>query len=168
MTIVAKKWAFIREYFKDFKPIDAAVRAGYSQTYASNNASRILKEPEIAAVVQEELDRLAARMSISTERTLEEYARMAYVDPRKFYDADGNLKSIADLDEATAAALCGFDVNEKVLGDGIVTRTKKIKLEKIKALDSISKYLGIFEKHNRQLAINIHPPSIDKPPDSGQ
>ena len=45
------------------------------------------------------------RAGITKQRVLEEYRRIAFLDPRGFWNADGSLKAITALDAEHAAAL---------------------------------------------------------------
>ncbi len=43
---------------------------------------------------------------------LQELARLAFLDPRKFYNENGGLKHVTELDDDTAACLAGMEVRE--------------------------------------------------------
>ena len=43
--------------------------------------------------------------SAEVDRVLTEYAKLAFLDIRKAFDEDGNLKPIHELDDDTAAAI---------------------------------------------------------------
>ncbi len=74
---------------------------------------------------------------------------MAFLDIRKAFTEDGELKPVADLDDDTAAAVAGFEFEEVFeLSKGRKEHTgrlHKIKLsDKKAALDSLGKFLGMF------------------------
>lgn len=85
---------------------------------------------------------------------MQEYARLAFFDPRKLFRADGSPKPIEALDDDTAAALTSIDVREEYEGSGeervFVGYTKKYRLaNKMGALNSLAKHMGLFDdKHN--------------------
>ena len=90
------------------------------------------------------------RVQITQDRVLLEYARLAFFDPRKLFAENGKPKDINELDDDTAAALAGLDVMEEYEGAGesreFVGYTKKYKLaNKLGALDSLGKHLGMFD-----------------------
>lgn len=90
------------------------------------------------------------RNMVTVERVLKEYAKLGFFDPRKLFNADGSPKNIIDLDDETAAAVAGLDVQEAYEGSGeyreFVGYVKKYKLtDKKGALDSMAKYLGMFK-----------------------
>ena len=95
-------------------------------------------------------DKIAKRNDITEDRVLKEYAKLGFLDPRKFYDIEGNLIPIHKLSADVAATLTGMDVQTIYAKDGDMTGDlKKIKFaDKKGALDSISRTLGMFiERH---------------------
>ncbi len=147
----------------------AAITAGYSAKGAGVQASRMLKDPNIQAQIANRRANLLEKMELTTERTLREIARLAYVDPRKFFHADGRPKEIAELDDDTAAALAGMEVTEEWAGTGedrkVVGLTKKYKLaDKNSALEKAMKHLGEYEADNRQrnAVSDMTPAQLDK------
>ena len=90
---------------------------------------------------------------VTIERVKQEYARLAFLDIRKAFDENGNLKLVHELDDDTAAAIAGLDVEELWGGRGEdrenIGRLRKIKLsDKRGALDSLATHLGMFvERH---------------------
>lgn len=133
----------------------AAVAAGFSEKTAGAAGSRLLKHVEVLTMLQQRRKVVIEKMELTTERTLREIARLAYVDPRKFFHADGRPKEISELDDDTAAALAGMEVTEEWTGTGkdrVQTGiTKKYKLaDKNSALEKAMKHLGEYEADNRQ------------------
>ncbi len=87
---------------------------------------------------------------VSVARVLEEAARIAFSDPRKLFDENGNLKKIKDLDDETAAALAGFDVTTVFGGDEPIDVRKVRFWSKVDALEKLFKHLGLFKADNDQ------------------
>jgi phage terminase small subunit len=95
------------------------------------------------------MDERAARTGITADRVLAEIAKLAFFDPRKFFDADGAPIPIHELDDDTAAALAGMNVFEVFEGTGknrvFVGYTKKYKLtDKRGSLELLGKHLKLF------------------------
>lgn len=147
MALTAKQERFVSEYLVDLNATQAAIRAGYSEKTARSIGVENLTKPDIQTEIQKALDERAKRVEITQDRVLQEYARLAFFDPRKLFDDEGNPKHITELDDDTAAALAGLDVVKEVDPDsGDVTYTKKYKLtNKLGALDSLGKHLGMFD-----------------------
>lgn len=143
-----KQFRFVQEYLIDLNATQAAIRSGYSEKTAYSQGQRLLKNVEIASAIKEAMDLRANSVQITAERVLLEVARLAMYDPRKFFNASGELLGIHDLDDDTAAALAGMDVMELPEGAGSV---KKIKLvDKGPNLERLMKHLGLYERDNEQ------------------
>jgi phage terminase small subunit len=130
-----------------FNGTQAAIKAGYSAKTAEVAASRLLRNVKIRAFIAELIakDEKKIGLDFSKERTLLEMGRLAFSDIRKFYNEDGSLKPIHELDDDAAAALSGFEVEEMMFGDIAVAKVKKIKRwDKTKALEMYAKYHKIY------------------------
>ena len=104
---------------------------------------------------------------------MQEYAKLGFFDPRNLFRPDGSPKEITELDDETAAALAGLDVQEVYEGYGedrkFVGYTKKYKLtDKKAALDSIAKCLGMFidKVESKNTNTNINTDISDLPPEA--
>lgn len=166
--LTPKQEAFCQRYIETGNASEA-----YRRSYDAQNmlpktvweeASRTLADPKVAARVMELQDELRARHGVTVDRVLREYARLAFLDIRKAFDADGNLKPIQEMDDDTAAAIAGLEVEvRRVAGDadeelegqphggalrrqqGTTARLHKIKLsDKKGALDSLARIRGMF------------------------
>lgn len=150
--LTAKQANFADEYLVDFNAV-RAYRAAYPGCKSDNTAGveghRLLKNPKIADYIQKRMQDRQVRTEITQDRVLREYAKLGFFDPRKLFNADGSPREIADLDDDTAAAIAGLDVLEVYEGTGadrvFTGYIKKYKIaNKIGALDSIAKHLGMF------------------------
>lgn len=140
-----KQERFVAEYLIDLNATQAAIRAGYSHKTAGSQAFDLLKKPEIQAAIDAARKRTADKLEITRERILAEYAKLAFVDPRRFYNEDGSLKAVTDLDDDTAAALSGIEIDEinAAPGSPPLGYSKKVKWhDKRAALDSIARLMG--------------------------
>lgn len=87
---------------------------------------------------------------------MRDVARVAFFDPGKLFDDKGRLKSLADLDDDTAAGVESFEVMEKFEGTGkarrLVGLTKKITFrDKNAALDIAMSHFGLYAEDSKQL-----------------
>lgn len=148
--LTPKQEAFVREYLVDRNASQAALRAGYSPQTAPSQASRLLKNVNVAAEVAARTLAQAERLEITADRIKREYARIAFFDGRKMFAADGRPLNITELDDDTAAAIAGLDVCEEfTVIDGErckVGEVKKYKIAaKLGALDSLARIQGMFK-----------------------
>ncbi len=135
----------------------AAIAAGFAPKAAAQQASRLLTDANVSQLIRERSQKLAQKMELTTERTLREVARLAYFDPRKLLDNTGRPKPLHELDDDTAAAVAGIDVEDKLNppDPGCKERTSSIVLkyrmaDKNAALDKAMKHLGLFKEDNKQ------------------
>lgn len=151
--LTPKQQRFLTEYLKDMDAVQAALRAGYSQTSAEVMGYQNLKKPEIQCAIREALS--GGSQAVTQDNVLREYARIAFFDPRKLFRADGSPKPIEDLDADTAAALAGLEVREEFEGTGqdrvFTGYTKKYRLaNKMGALNSLAKYMRLFDTRQEE------------------
>lgn len=114
-----------------------------------STAGALYYDKRIQARISELRDMAAQRAVISKSRILEEMAKVAFFDIRKLYDAKGNLLPVANLDDETAAALNGMEVNFTKNKDGtmLAEGVAKVKMaDKLKALDNLGKEFGLFRE----------------------
>lgn len=153
--LTPKQERFVAEYLVDLNATQAAIRAGYSVSSASEQGYENLRKPQIQAAVTEARQKQSERIGISSDRALTEIARLAFFDPRKLLNADGSPKSVSELDDDTAAAVAGMEVTEEFRGSGedrvFVGSVKKYKFaDKNAALEKLAKHFGLYERDNHQ------------------
>jgi phage terminase small subunit len=146
-----KQRRFCEEYLVDLNATQAAIRAGYSEKTANEQGARLLAKVMVSTAITKGRQKLSTRLEITQERVLREYARLAFLDIRKAFDKDGNFLPIHQLDDDTAAAIAGLEVESLYAGRGAdrecVGRLHKIKLsDKKGALDSVAKHLGLLDR----------------------
>lgn len=147
-----KQRRFVEEYLLDLNAAQAAIRAGYSEKRAEQSGYQLLTNIDVAKAIQEQMEARSKRTEISQDRVLQEYAKLAFLDPRKFYDDQGRLIPIHQLPDDAAAAIAGMDVvternGQDADGNPEFATVRKIKLvDKKGALDSVARHLGMFEK----------------------
>jgi phage terminase small subunit len=134
----------------------AAISIGVPENRADDFAKNVMRRPDASAEIDRRLAELAAPHKMNAERAMNLLVKVATNDRRKFFNADGTLKMVHELDEDTQLALDGFDVesrkefgeNRKV--DAEIT-TSKVKLAKrLSAIDMLFKHFGLYAKDNAQ------------------
>ena len=140
-----KQSRFVEEYLIDLNATQAAIRAGYSAKTAEWIGPQLLGKTHVAEAVRAGRASLSKRVEITQERVLQEYARLAFFDPRKVFDSTGAPKPIHELDDDTAAAIIGLEVVQVGNAEVGVGDILKYKLaDKKGALDSVARHLGMF------------------------
>lgn len=158
-----KQERFVEEYLIDLNATQAAIRAGYSPDTAESAASRLLRNVNVAAAVEEAQQARSVRTEITQDMVLRELAKIGFADMRKLLKWTGNqprmdveacedaeaveitaanfvmLFDSDNLDEATAGAISEISQTK----DGAL----KVKLhDKQAALVNIGRHLGMFKE----------------------
>jgi len=112
-------------------------------------AARMFADVRISQRIDELRVERTKRLEITADRVMMELAKLAFYDPRGFFDDDGRLKPINEIDADQAAVIGGIETIHKVVGeesDGITVLTK-IKLpEKKGALELIGRNLNMWKE----------------------
>lgn len=142
-----KQQMFVKEYMVDSNATQAAIRAGYGSARAVETGYKLTHKNHIAAAIEAETAARANRLEITADRVLQELAKMAFCDTRAFFDDDGRLKPISEIDDNTAASLAGIETMHKVVGeesDGCIVLTKIKIADKGAALERLGRHLKLF------------------------
>lgn len=152
MKLTPKQERFVQEYLVDLNATAAAVRAGYSKKTANRIASENLTKPDIQAAIQKAKQERQERTEITQDMVIRELAKLGFFDIRKLFGDDGKPLDISKLDDDTAAALVGLDVQDVSDSDGNYSGfVKKYKMaDKLRALELLGKHVGAFEKQDTQ------------------
>ena len=173
-----RKMLFVEAYLSNGKNgTRAAISAGFAEASAHVTASRLLREPKVAAEIAKRSAIVLATAQETTQLTVErvqqEIARLSFSDPRKLFRPDGTLIPIHELGDDAAATIASMEFTtiaggdnpadadddeefEKRRRDHVVVRTGKLKTwDKGAALALACRHLGMFEKDNAQSAPNL-------------
>jgi phage terminase small subunit len=155
-----RQQTFVAEYMANGgNATRAAIVAGYSQATADSQASRLLKDVKVAAVVDVWTASALSRRKVTAEGVLDELRKIAYRRPQKMFRPDGSLVPIAELDDDTAAAIEGIEVREITRDGCVIGHLKKIKLaSKVNALELLGKKLKLFTdkvEHSGMLGVQL-------------
>lgn len=148
----ARKRLFVEAYLSNGgNATNAALTAGFSPKTAASQGARLLKHVETTRLLDERQVEVLDNLKITTERIMKERARLAFFDARKLFGKDGQLLQIHELDDDTAAAICGFKVTQTGGGEDQVTTTKDYKLaDKNASLTSLERQRGMYLADNDQ------------------
>lgn len=162
MSLSLKQKRFVAEYLIDLNAAQAAIRAGYSAKTARKTGCKNLTRPGIAEAVAAAQSKMAAKLEITAEGVLQEFALIGFANMADYMkvgpDGDPWL-DFSKLTRAQAAALAEVTVEDFKEGrgeDARDVRRVKFKLhDKRAALADLAKHLGLFERDNEQRRTQI-------------
>lgn len=134
---------FIEEYLIDLNQTQAAIRAGYSKKTAAEQASRLLTDVKIQALIAERMKEREKRTEITQDKVIAELAKIAFSDQRKVMSwgaAGVVLKESDGLSEDDAAIVSEVSETRTATGGSLKLKTH----DKVKALELLGRHLGIF------------------------
>jgi hypothetical protein len=97
-----------------------SIKPGLSKVEAARRAG-LDYVPQGAHVVrfrQELLNKQLTMADVTVERIVLELGRIAFSDPGRMFDEQGNMLPVQEMDEDTRRALSGFDVEKRTEGHG--------------------------------------------------
>jgi len=138
-----KQKVFVLEYLVDLNGKQAAIRAGYSEKTAENQASRLLRNVKVKKAIGKLLDKREKRLEVTADKVINELAKLAFSNLPEMIAAMGDEISLIGLKKLNTnqkAAL--LEVTETEV-DGVISR--KLKLHpKIKPLEMLGKRLKLW------------------------
>jgi len=145
--LTPKQKKFVDEYLIDLNATQAAIRAGYSAKTAEWIGPQLLGKSHVAAAIKARRDELSRKTEVTQERIILEMSRLAFMDIRSLFNADGSPIPIKQLSDAAAAAISGIDVVQIGNSDVGIGHVMKYKLpDKNKALENLARILGYLNK----------------------
>lgn len=137
-----------------FNGTRAAEKAGYAKKTADQQASRLLTNVKISAFVDELKKDLGLRLGISRERVANELAKIGFADVRKIFTVDGGMMAIREIDDDTAGAIAGIEIQDIKVEDMVIGKVAKIKMsDKRAALADLNKMLGYNEPEKTETTL---------------
>jgi len=122
---------FADEYLVDMKPKEAAIRAGYAKKAASQQANKLLNNPEVQAMIQDNIKKQAIRTGITADDVLNDIREMADIaigrKPLLVYsmDKEGNTY----CEEVYKIDIAGAKGHLELLGKHFKLFTDKVVVE---------------------------------------
>ena len=153
-----RRQRFAREYVIDLNGTRAAIAAGYSERTAAAQASQLLTNRNVRALVDRFTSERASKLEVRAEKVLEEIARLAFSNMQDYTRVDSDGKAILDMSTITRDQFAAVqEIREDATGgtgDGerkVVLRTTLKLSDKTKNLELLGRHLGMF---NDKLAIS--------------
>jgi phage terminase small subunit len=144
-----RRTRFIKEYLIDQNATRAAIAAGYSEKTARQIGCQLLKKADIREAVNAGNEKANAKLDLTVARVKAEIARLAFYDPKDFWNDNGTAKPLHEIPEDSRRAIAGFEVMELFEGHGedrgLAGYIKKFKLiSKDRALELAARHLKML------------------------
>lgn len=151
MAIGPLQAKFIQEYIKLGNATKAAIAAGYSESNARQQATRLLSKAHIRKKVLDERNAISERALISVARTLREISFVAHLDIGDIFDFVGDnlrLKRAKDIPLRARRAISSIKVKRSIEGNGNESREVEVLefkfCDKMAAIDKLCRHLAIY------------------------
>lgn len=149
LSVHQRRTRFVKEYLLDHNAAKAAVRAGYSEKGATVAGCRLLADVSVRQAIEDQTSKINAKLDVTVERVTLELARLAFYDPRAYWNEDGSAKPFTELSEDARRAVAGFEMAELFTGTGeergLAGYVKKFKLaDKGLNLERLGRHLQMF------------------------
>lgn len=148
-----KQERFCQEYAKDLNGTRAAIRAGYAERSAAEQAARLLTIDKVFSRVSELKAEQTKRLGLDADLILREMLAIARADVTEAFDDMGGLRPFREWPPELRKALSGLEVAELFDGRGdektAIGLLKKVRFwDKNKALEGLAKHLRLLtERH---------------------
>ncbi|KPV42012.1 terminase small subunit [Alicyclobacillus ferrooxydans] len=152
--LTRKQQVFVHEYLVDMNATQAAIRAGFSEKTAYSQGSRMLKNVEIQAALEEAWRDKIRRADINADDVLRLITRAAFADIRQFVEWDNEEQGFrvrsADSIDGQLVSEVSEEVRETLMGP-ITTRKLKL-VSKESMIGLLAKHFGLTDT---KLNVNI-------------
>ncbi|MDX7992880.1 terminase small subunit [Xenorhabdus littoralis] len=143
MALTDKQEMFCREYLVDLNATQAAIRAGYSESTAAAQASRLLINVNIQSRIAELKAERNEEVGINATYVLKRLVEIDQMDVLDILANSGELKPVKDWPKVWRTTLSGMEVLETGSQD-TAALLKKIKWpDKIRNLELLGKHVSV-------------------------
>jgi phage terminase small subunit len=124
--LTPRRELFVLEYLKDFNGTQAAIRAGYSERTANEQAARLLAIASVKEAVEKGKAERQERVKVDTDRLELEAERLALSDVRGLIKGGCFIKP-EEIPDHLAPAISSIEMVTKQLGHGEVEHVAKVR-----------------------------------------
>ncbi len=151
---------FCLEYLKDFNGTQAAIRAGYSEKTASEQASRLLTNVKVQLRLKDAIEEVLGDKAADVKAIIDELKRIAFGDISdvmdwgekevEIFSEDGsqsykkkiNVISMKDKNQIGDKSKMIAEISES---ESMMGRSRKLKMyDKLRAIELLGKYYKMF------------------------
>jgi phage terminase small subunit len=137
---------FVEEYLKDLNATQAAIRAGYAESGARTEGTRLLANADIAEAITAAKAERSKQTGIDAAWLLKRLADEADADLNDIYDEAGGLRPVKDWPLIWRKGLVGGikAIEERDEEGNVVGMIREVKLsDRVKRLELIGKHIDV-------------------------
>lgn len=149
--MTSKEKKFCEEYLVDLDGTKAAIRAGYSKRTAGQIAYDMMQKQHIKKYLEKKRTELEIKTGVKAESVIRELAALGFYNVQDLVNDENCAIKISKAEREILKPVVGLKVTETITkaGERIIVTDLKL-ANKIEALVSLGKHLGVFEKDNNQ------------------
>lgn len=142
-----KQRLFCNYYMQSFNAYQAAIKAGYSESYARSRVYDMLANVSIKLYLTKLKEQQKSEFLLSQERILNRHSQIAFSDINDYINADGTLKE--NTDGTLIKKITIKSSRTEIEGSYKENSTVSIELEDRKeSLKFLTKYLGLEKEES--------------------
>ena len=142
-----KQRLFCHYYMQSFNAYQAAIKAGYSESYAQGRVYDMLGNVRVKAYLNQLKEQQKSEFLLSQERILNRHSQIAFSDINDYINADGTLKE--NTDGTLIKKITVKTSRSEFEGSYKESSTVSIELEDRKeSLKFLTKYLGLEKEES--------------------
>ena len=155
-----KQKRFCEEYVVDYNATQSAIRAGYAKNRAKEQGYQLLHKTTLLEYIDKLQEDIQERNKTTVDECVSYLVKIMRFDIADLYEDNGRLKSIHEIPKDSRLVISELSVFEEFEGTGkdreLIGFTKKLKtLDRKGAIVELMKYLGAYEKDNKQKNIEV-------------
>lgn len=153
----AKQLMFCKEYLVDLNATQAAIRAGYSESTAKEQASRLLTNVNVKSEVQRLMDERSKRVQIDSDyvlSTIVETIERCRQNVKPLSYKNGEPVLTEDKDGETAQAY-SYDTSAVLRGAELLGKHLKLFTDKVEHSGTLNDYANMDSEERQRLITEL-------------
>lgn len=148
---------FCQRYASSLNKRQAARDAGISAARADEQAELWLDDPQVQLRLDELLTPILRASDVDRDKIIEQYARMAFHDPRRCFDETGNILPMPMMDAEAAQGVRSYNPRKGVIAFH----------DPMAALNKLAEIVRVVAPEKGDSTVNVIIQRFSEPDDTG-
>ena len=146
--LTIKQLLFCHEYLVDMNGTNACIRAGYAESGAAVESTRLLRNAKVRQKVSELIQGRSKRVQLTGDQVLKRLDHFSVSDPASCYNEHGVFKNLHDIPKEVRLAIKQIKTFEQFGPEGEkIGEIKEITfVDRVKATELLGKNLKLFNE----------------------